>query len=186
MIILFAQHLIWIQIILVAIVVWYILTHTTIDRARSISLHVANEPRTIRLFAVVSTLAAIPFVAYLWFWLIPALQLPLIFTVLVLAAAACQVIAAWVPHVETDRRGDIHQFFAYTMALLMPVVLSFLLFAHTITLAPKVIIGLMIAWMIISLLRYHFVPAAKLQYLAYQSAYIASFCIGLLAATYVP
>jgi hypothetical protein len=181
-----AQHLIWLQIILIAIVVGYILTRRPIDRGRSISLHVANDPATIRLFAVVSTLAAVPFFIYLLYWLIPALQLPFAFTVLVLLAAACQMIAGWIPHIEGDKKGDIHQLFAYTMAVLMPVVLAFLLFAHTITLAPKIVIGLMIVWMVISLLRYQFVPATRQQYLAYQSAYIASFCIGLLAATYIP
>ncbi|HSE61477.1 MAG TPA: hypothetical protein VLA88_04250 [Candidatus Saccharimonadales bacterium] len=180
-----AQHLILPALALVGATAAFVLLRGPIDRSRSVSLHVASEPHTIWLFAIASTIATVPMALFMVGWFIPALQLPAWFTVIFMAALAGQLIAAWIPH-NTGWRAAVHQFCAYLMAYLMVPLVVFILFSPALPLWAKAIIGVILAWMIFSLALYHLSAKAKLQFLLYQSGYVASFYMVLLVATYAP
>jgi hypothetical protein len=179
-----AQHLLLLYILINTGVVAYILSHATIDRSRSISLHVADARASFLLFAIASTLASGVFALYLFYWFIPALQLTAWFTVTVVLAMLCQLIAAWIPQI-LGWKEKAHLFFAYAMAFFMPVALLLLLASPVLSATTKALTVLLVAWMVSSLIRYRVQESVRAQYLIYQSVYIGCFCSALLAATYI-
>lgn len=155
------------------------------DYSRSLSLHVANEPRTIWLFAIVSTIAAVPLAVFMIFWFVPVLQLQWWFTVLFAVAMTAQLVAAWIPH-TTGWMAEVHQFCAYLMAYLLAPLAVFILFSPVLPLVAKLLIGAILVWMVFSLWLYHVSERARQLFLLYQSGYVASFYTILLIATYAP
>jgi hypothetical protein len=68
------------------------------------------------------------------------------------------------------------------MAMLMPLMLSFLLFAE-LSVVARLIVGLAVCWMLAAL-GLMFVPNIKRYYLPLQMSYMASFCAAILAVAY--
>jgi hypothetical protein len=180
-----AQHLILFAIAVIGGAAAYVLAHTPIDRSLSVSLHVAQARRSIWLFAAASVVSAIALAVFMFGWFIPALEMPLLFTLLLGAALICQLLSAFIPHV-TGWKGRAHELLAYSMAYVLPVILVFLLFTPKLSATPKVMIGLLIVWMVSAVIRVQVQPASKQKFLLYQTAYLICFWMALLIATYIP
>ncbi|HSX02801.1 MAG TPA: hypothetical protein VLI05_05820 [Candidatus Saccharimonadia bacterium] len=153
------------------------------DRTMTISRHAAAHPQATLVFGFSITVTGLMFYAFLWFWFVPALGLPMLFSWLVSAAGIGQALAAWIP----DRPGlesRIHNIGAFAMAIIM-VPLAFL-----IARAPQAsaaahwaaVAFLLVAAIYATL--FFLVPRAKSYYLAYQSSYFGGFLLVILIAAY--
>jgi hypothetical protein len=146
-------------------------------------MHVAERRITYWLFAATSVVSATLFSLFLLQWFIPALQLPLAFTAVILIGQAAQLAAAFVPH-TTGWRAATHNVMAYIMALAMMFSLPFLLFAPTLGPAPKTFIAILLTWMVGSFVSLYVTPQVRRRFLALQIVFLASFFICIFIAAY--
>jgi hypothetical protein len=178
-----ARHLVLLAPLLVLGTALFILTRRPIDRARSISMHVGDAHHTFLLFAVASTLGSAVLSIFMWLWIIPALQLGVPFIAVLVLAMGSQLAAAWIRYID-GRQGVVHSVFAYGMAVLMPILLGLVAASSQLTALPRVVVCLAAAWMVASFVLLFTVSQIRNHYLFYQSSYVVSFYIALLAATY--
>lgn len=139
-------------------------------------MHVADKRSTFLFFAIVSTFGCVLMYIFMTQWFAPNLQLHSAFYAVMLTGLFCQFIAAWVPS-TTGRSERIHSFFAYAMAVTMPVLLGFVLVAPVIAFWLKMWIALTIIGMTEQLALLVITPEIKKTYLYRQLGYIASFYI---------
>lgn len=177
----FTQSLAALAIGIVSAAVVAILSRTERNRGTSMSEHIGRKRSTYLLFAWAATGNVLLLGTFIWTWLVPHLQLPLAFQVMSALVLVGELGVAWARYIPKDG-WDVHSVFAYAMAMLMPLMLSFLWFANLSAVA-KVVVGLAIGWMIFALCLM-FVPNIKRLYLPLQMSYMASFCAAILVVAY--
>lgn len=169
--------------LLIAVSMAFILTRWPRHRHRSVSMHVADRRSTFLLFAVASTLSVGLLYVFMSDWLMPTLQLPGAFQVVLVAALAGQLAAAWIPCLP-GRQEYWHSMAAYLMAGLLPVLLGFLLFSPVAPVPLKFFTAVAIGWMVIMLVLLLAVPRIKRLYLIFQLIYIWLFYSIIMIAAF--
>jgi hypothetical protein len=162
-----------------------LLWHSEVDHAKSISQHAALSKSGFVLFGLISTISATLLYIFMRQWFIPYHELSPVFSYLLLTGVACQLIAAWTPDANDGRLiSRIHQFFAYTMAAIMPVLLVWLAVSPGVPFVGRVVCGLvgfmMFAYSVLAML----MPRLHQKYLIHQVIYIAVFYCSILVVTY--
>lgn len=178
-----ARHLGAASILLVFITALWVLGRTPITKGVSLSEHIGRERHTFITFAIISTLSATCMALFLWTWLIPLYQLPLAFQLVAALMIAGQLGVGWGRFIPNPGVWDLHSYCAYGMAFLMPLMLSFLLFADIAADTKWLILG-SVCWMIFTLCLL-FVPNIRRYYLPFQSGYLLCFCLSIIAVAYL-
>lgn len=151
--------------------------------SQSISRHAAANKEVHVPYAIALTIAVALMGLFIYSWFIPALQLPLAFSILFTAALACELVATWVPEVP-GWQYTVHQLCSYGAAVLMPYMLVFVFASENVGLVGKAVaLGSLLA-MAASFLLYAFIKKLRQVYLWCQMSYIAAFHLSVLTAAY--
>lgn len=174
-----------ISVAIAVIAAWFMLRRYPMGRHASISQHAAAQRATYYLFAGVLTGAGLLFWLFLWRWFGPFVGAPGVFYLFLALGIVCQIITAWVPDTgQQDRQSRIHRKAAFTMAFMMAFMAGALVFAEHISLAARLFVAAVTAWMIISWFLFVFVKRTHQHFLVYQAIYIASFYAAVLFAAF--
>lgn len=167
-------------IILLCAAASYVLYRYPRQHHRSLSMHVGDQRETILLFAAATTPATILLYVSLTFWLAPTLHVnTILFQALLIPAAACQILAAWIPH-TTGWRVIAHTIFAYTMAFFMMLMVIYFCTLPALGIVAKFTALLAATYMIICLAVLQFLAAVRRKFLFYQLSFIGGFCATVL------
>ena len=163
---------------------FYLVTKWRGTRAMSISQHAASASAATTLFAAVLLAGGLGFYVWLISWFSAELQLTKLFTVLITLAFIGQVVAAIVPD-NTGTKRIVHRVAAYSMAgLFLPLSVLILTAQHysvaTTVMGIGAIVYMLVAWYL-----FLFVKSSRQHYLVFQSLYIVSFQIIILASAYL-
>lgn len=177
------KHLLAAGIITIAATLISVLSQAARNERISFSMHAAQSFRTYLMFAIGLTTAAACWGVWMAGWFMPQFHPGLVFTSVFFTALGLMLVAAWVRW-EKGIKGKIHDFAAYRMAYLMPILpAALVLNAHISTTARYVCVGVLIA-QLTPLYLLVFVPALRRHFLHFQLVYIALTFVALLAANY--
>lgn len=166
---------------------WWMVHSQPRGRAASISQHAGAQRHTYWVFAGVLTFAGGAFWLFLIEWLGPTLGVPLVFYLFVILGALFQLITGWVPdHGNGDTSSRIHGLAAFSMAAMMMLLAGCIVIATHVATVPRVLAGLAFVAMGVFWYLFLFVKRTHQHFLVYQSAYIASFYLTVIVATYWP
>ena len=149
----------------------------------SISQHAVASKRTYLTMAVIETVLLMLFSIFIIGWFSPHLQLPTIFTVIVLLAALGLVLAAWIPD-ETGIKHTIHELCAYGAFSLFIPATTILLVAPSASPATHIVAGVAMMYMVFNALTFSLIEKVKRYHLYFQVLYMALFHVVILLATY--
>lgn len=151
---------------------------------KSISLHAANNRRTILLLAILSPISMSLFMVFVAFWLSPNFKLSPMFITLNIIAFAGYILAAWFPAVG-GRKEKLHDIFALGASLLLIPISFMLATSSSIPSISRVVNAIAVILMvgIFCILLWH-KPARK-NYLYYQVVYFLAFDLSLLATGFI-
>ncbi len=169
-------------------VIWaamlYILGRKPHDKTKTISRHVAMYRKTFIMFAIVRTVALPLWVLFAFGWLVPALDLPIIATVLLATSIGADMVSAWVPAVD-GLKGKIHSLSAFAVAAMyVPLSFLFAISSHVSELA-KAIIWIDILLMLILWILFMAHRKSKEYYLYFQLTYFILFDTAFLSAAFL-
>lgn len=155
-----------------------------IDKGKSISLHAASSKKTIVLLAVLSPISMFLFATFSIKWMVPNLQLPLVFTALSIVAYTGYILAAWVPSTG-GLKTKLHDLFSYSASLLLLPITLTLVNSPNITATAR-----WFSLASITVMLFVFVVMVRRKetlagYLYFQIAYFLAFDLSLLAAGYI-
>lgn len=168
----FSILLTWVAILLV-------LTRTSREMSKSISHHAALKRPEYYIFALLMTISVISMWVFMVYWVVPALQLSIGFTVLFSIAATLEIITTLIPLTSGWRR-KVHETTSYGAALLVAVMIGWILTSPVLSTAATSICLIAIVGMIVFFLLYFFVKSTHKHHLVYQSLYVALFHLSLL------
>lgn len=154
------------------------------DHALSLSGHAAKQRASYVLFLSGLTAAGVLFYLFGSQWLAPTLQLNVFFSVLLAAAAILELLTAAVPD-SGGIKSKIHRFAAWSMALCMGVLGILVTIAPSMYGWAQTVCAVLVAYMIFTLFLFLCVPKTRAHFLVYQSSYVLSFFIVMLAPAYV-
>ncbi len=180
------KHLRLISILFVWTGIYWLIKSHGLDKTKTVSKHAALNAKYHGIFAAIEIITTILFVIFMFGWFIPEHSLSFKFSTATIGASFGLVLAAIVP----DRPGlqsKIHGAGAYGMALLFLIMqIIFLLEVDSINLTVKTLFITSTIFMIIGWAAALFkVDFYKSHNFAFQVAYLASFDICTLAATYL-
>lgn len=137
------------------------------------------------MFYIVLFMLAPPlFYLFIVRWFVPSLKLPSVFTYLIVAGIMCQLVAVWVPDAG-GFRTKIHNAGAYGMAGLMIILSMVIATSTTIAMTARIAGLITVIYMVTAWGLLLFIKSMRQKYLYFQAAYIASFHVTLLVATYL-
>ncbi len=165
-------------------IVPYVLRRVPRMSDKSLSQHIAKDPRTIRFAQVMFVLEALLVATWYFGWYRQTHDVFLLQDMLLIAVCILAALAGLVPHIEGERAGTLHNYFAWTYAYLLPLLLIACMYTVESPVA-KIIIGLCTAWQIYTAGLYWFKPSTRKYFLNYQLSYIAVFAFALIVATYI-
>lgn len=153
------------------------------NKSMSFSLHAAQTKTAQVYYFFLFGLTMPLFYLFVTHWFIPALQLPNLYTYLVILGIAGQVVAIAVPAIPGIKE-KIHNIGAYLMALTLLPTTMLVLFTGVPD-AVKAVAALGLLWMVatltMSLVKPHLI---RPKFLPYQAAYVATFHAVVLISTY--
>ncbi len=153
------------------------------NKSMSFSLHAAQS-RGGHIFYILLFSITLPlFFLFIINWYVPALNLPNLFTYLLIIGIIGQLIAAWVPAVG-GLSEKIHNFGAYTMASMLIPLSVLVVFAKVPTTVQMIAIAGIIYMVPVWILHFN-LKSIKPNYLYFQSIYIAIFHLIILMSTYL-
>lgn len=149
----------------------------------TISRHAASAKHASWLFALV--LVGLGGLFYYWLvaWFIPALQLPMLFTVLLTVAIICQMVTGLVSD-SSGWRKKVHRWAAFSMAVLYVPLSVLIIISPSLSLIAQVISSGLLLYMITAFCLVAVAGKAKKKYLLFQSSYIIAFQLIVLVAAY--
>lgn len=168
---------------LIAASMVFILTRWPRHHHRSVSMHVADRRSTFLLFGIASTLSIGFLYIFMANWLMPALHLPVVFHVVLVAALIAELAAAWIPCLP-GKQEYWHNLAAYTMAMLLPILLLFILFSPVTAVVLKFFTAVAIGWMLVMMVLLFVSPRIKRRYLVLQLIYIWLFYAIIMVAAF--
>lgn len=151
----------------------------------SISLHVAATHLTRIVFGcsiiVAAALAAVVFFK----WLLPHYDAGIVYYLLYALLTVDFFVIPAVPHIEGTWRGTVHNFAAWGMVYLIPVII-FAAFFWPLSTAAKAVTGVLLATEIVLLMLVMFRRERfRHVFLQFQSSYLAVFFLFLLTVIYL-
>lgn len=149
----------------------------------SFSMHAAQSLGSYLTFALGLTTAIACFIAWFFGWLQPQFHPGWFFTSVFFTSLLLLFVAAWVRW-EKGIKGRVHDFAAYRMAYLMPVLPAIVMFSQQFPLEVRFTNATIVCAQLILLYLLIFVPALRRRFLSYQLTYIALTFIALIVATY--
>lgn len=154
------------------------------DHSASLSKHAARHTLTYLLFLVSLFIGGVLFYLFATRWLGPTLGVSAIFSIVLVLATACEFIAAIVPD-SGGTRSRIHQSAAWSMALLMLVLILLIMTAPAAGALVRAVSGLAAMYMLIDLGLFLFVKATHKYFLFFQSTYIGVFYVAVISTAYL-
>jgi hypothetical protein len=178
-----AHHLILVSLTITLLSMSLMLRSDAIDLRQSLSGHAAIKRRKNYVpYASGLIIAGILFYVFTIKWLAPTLHLGTLFDLLVILTVLCELVAVFVPdHVGAKRQ--VHRTSAWLMALGMLISVIILLFAAP-DWSAKILVGMFLSYMILGVSLFLFVASSHRYFLFFQSTYILSFYIAVLATAY--
>lgn len=175
-----------VAIILMCVSAFLIVRKNGLKHELTMSQHAALNEQTFLQFAIVSTIANVLFFLFVNEWMIPYYGLPKLFFYTFILGMTCQLAAAWVPTKGDNLFSRVHDFFAYTMAYLMPILLLQLVIAPTVPLAGRTV-ALIGATLEILLILFFWTKRQWVgrRFFILQSTYIVLFYISMLSVAYL-
>ena len=161
-----------------------VLTRWESDRTLSISYHAAKTRSSFLTLALLQSVACLSFILFGVGWVVPALDLPVAFSVCFVAMAMALFVAAWVPTVEGLRR-KVHNMSAYGATLLLLPTIMMVATSPRVSLAGEIAAYAAAASMTIIFAILMTTKRAKNSYLYLQCGYWLAFDIGLFMAVFV-
>lgn len=158
-------------------------------KTMSLSLHAASARSAYYYFAAMLIVAGLVFYLFMLQWFIPAFSLPFGFTILISIMTVFTILTALIPDTKGIQQF-LHRFTAYSIAVLMFIVIIFILTTCSVHFITQFIGGASLAYMGYTMVVYprarkfatHFLVK---NYLPLQIAYIVSFHLFILSATYL-
>ncbi len=178
------QYLLLLGCVVVAVTLLAVMKRAEWSARISFSMHAAQSRGSYVIFALGLTGAVTCFAAWFVGWFAPQFHPGWLFTSVFFTALALLLVAAWVRW-EKGKKGEIHDFAAYRMAYLMPVLPAILVFNPSLSLVARTVAGGVVVAQLILLYLLFFVPATRRHFFRYQLMYIALTFGALFAATYV-
>ena len=154
------------------------------DQMISLSGHAARQRYSYSLFATALTTGGGLFYVFALRWLVPTLHLSAAFSVVLALATGCELLAAFVPD-SGGMRSLIHRWGAWTMAVLMLVLVGLLFAAPRVVGGAKLAAGVLGTCMLLDFYLFLFVKRSRRYFLIFQSSYIVSFYVAILSVTYL-
>jgi len=155
------------------------------DKTRSISAHAGiAKKRLYFLYAFLFLTSITLFYLFCIFWFIPTFNFPFGFSLLLNLMTIFLVLTALIP--QAEKKIKAHKIFSYGFSIMMILFLFFIAISPHVSVFARIISGISAFWMVVAwyLTLYH-KSHTRLHYLLYQYLYIISFCLSILAATYI-
>lgn len=150
----------------------------------SLSSHAAQQRPSYKLFAATLIASGLLCATFVYGWLVPTFQLALGFEVIFGAALICALIAAVVPDAG-GAQSQVHGIGAWTMAVLMLVLVAALLLTPGIGVFAKFTLAVLASYMLLDWILFLFVRWSRRFFLIFQSSYVLCFYLALLVVGYL-
>lgn len=150
---------------------------------KSVSHHAAMDSKNHFIFAILMSVSLIALSAFIYFWLIPAYNLSILFVIVVSLAIVLEFITTWVP-LTSGWRHTVHQICSYGAALLLPVLTILTALSPGVSNITMWVSFGSLGVMLALLCMFVFVKSVRRHYLIYQNIYILAFHISLLSTLY--
>lgn len=177
------KHLLAAGIVTIASTLVLILSRVGRNDRISFSMHAAQSFRTYLVFAIGLTVSAMFWSIWMVWWFGPQFHPGWLFASVFFTALGLMLVAAWVRW-EKGIKGKIHDFAAYRMAYLMPILPATLVLNAHISAAARYTCGGVLLAQLTLLYLLIFVPSLRRHFLRFQLAYIALAFIAFLVANY--
>jgi hypothetical protein len=154
------------------------------QRHRSLSVHAAASRHAFLVMAAARTISTPLFFLFMAGWLVPYLDLPKSYLMIVALMSLCDLVSAWTP----DSKGwvsRLHKTMAYTVAFLMLPITAGVLFSPRVSAAGRGVAIAALSYMALAWVLFIFVRKSLNYYLYFQAACILLFQLALLAAAYL-
>ena len=150
----------------------------------SLSSHAAMQRPSYKVFAGTLIASGLLCATFVYGWLVPTFQLAMGFEVIFGAALICALIAAVVPDAG-GAQSRVHGLGAWTMAVLMLVLVTALLLTPDIGVAAKFMVAVLASYMLLDWILFLFVKWTRRFFLIFQSTYVLCFYLALLVVGYL-
>ena len=150
----------------------------------SLSSHAAMQRPSYKIFAATLIASSLLCATFVYGWLVPTFQLAMGFEIIFGAALVCAFIAAIVPD-GGGKQSQIHGAGAWTMAVLMLVLVAALLFTPGIGVMAKFLLAVLASYMLLDWILFLFVKWTHRFFLVFQSTYVLCFYLALLVVGYL-
>ncbi len=154
------------------------------DRSRSISSHAAGQRTSYWLFLASITAAVVSFYAFTLFWLLPVVEISGITAAFIALALLLLIATAIIPD-SGGKKSLWHGIVAWSMAVLLLLVVIGLLLSQVLSPLSQGIVFLVVLYMIVDWLLFLFIKKTHQHFLLFQSTYVLSFYIAMLATAYL-
>lgn len=150
----------------------------------SLSSHAAQQRPSYKVFAATLIASGLLCAAFVYGWLVPTFQLAMGFEIIFGAALICAAIAAVVPD-SGGAQSKVHGAGAWTMAVLMLVLVVALLLTPGIGVFAKFALAVLASYMLLDWILFLFVKWTHRFFLIFQSTYVLCFYLSLLVVGYL-
>jgi hypothetical protein len=175
-----------VAIIIAVISAWVLLKTWPAGKHKSISQHLGARATTFWIFMAILIVDNLLLLAFIWKWFVPELGLMPGFGLLFTVGFLLQVAAALIPdRGDGSKTSKRHGLAAFSMAGIMPLLTLWLALSPNVGTIPRILSALATAWMFFSFYLFLFVPRSRNHFLTFQTIYIASFYVCILASTYL-
>jgi hypothetical protein len=154
------------------------------DKSMSISKHAAAHRSAYLMMLVIESIVLPMFFLFTAKWVVPALSLPVVFTVLVGLASAGLLLGAWIPDV-TGWKGKVHGIAAYGAALLFIPASVILYLSPNLSLFAKAFALFVLTYEVVVIMLFSTYKKSRNYHLYLQSGYILFFDLSLIASAYI-
>lgn len=154
------------------------------DKGISISKNAAANRSSYLMMLVVQSVT-LPMLFLFWSkWLVPTLELPLLFSIFAGLGCLGLLLAAWIPDVK-GWRSTAHGLFAYGAVMLAIPMLTILYLSPRISLFAKYMALLVLVYEMAVVAMFAVLEKVKSRHLYLQAGYIFLFAFTTLAAAYI-
>jgi hypothetical protein len=162
----------------------WLFRHVRPNSSAPISTHGGIDDASYLVFAFTLTLHPIVYVFFSFLWIIPLLQPSPLFVPVVILAAICQLLTAWIPHGRNPRLHVLHNIVATSMSAAMPVMTALILATGRLSPAASIVNWLALGCMLLLPLIFISTKRTRENYLWFQSAYILAFQLSAVAIAF--
>lgn len=178
------RHFSLLALVAILVGLGYILHRWGWRTVLSLSTHAAMQRPSYIIFATSLTVSGMLCAGFVYGWLAPTFELAMGFEVIFGLALLCALISAVVPD-SGGVNGKIHGVAAWSMAVLMLVLVVALLLTPGIGVIAKFLLAVLGSYMLLDWILFLFVRSTRRFFLIFQSSYVLCFYLALLVAGYL-